>query len=197
MMRQLRVTMPRRTRAQAQAKAHVQEHVQEHASRTARIALRLGAALGLCLSLGLPAFGQTCNGNPLSYWVEMLGDMAPSRQFQAAYALAQCGAGAASTLPALDKALRDQGTDLRPRIAIARAILLIDRSSPADDIIDYLSGVVQGEQQVWAREAAIEALGAAGPRACSAAPLIRAAGNTSIGSTQLKVHMALQNIGPC
>jgi hypothetical protein len=162
-------------------------------SYAAKIVLTLSAVLSLCL----PASGQTCNGNPLSYWTAMLGDMSPSRQFQAAFTLGQCGPGAAPALPSLDQALRDQATDLRPRIAIAQAILLIDRNSPAQDIVEFLAGLVQSQREVWAREAAIDALGAAGPRACAAVPLVRSAGNTSIGSTQLKVHRALQNIGPC
>jgi hypothetical protein len=62
--------------------------------------------------------------------------------------------------------------------------------------LDTLTGVLRFSRNPAEIQNAVQALGAAGRRACSAVPLIQRAGQTSGGSVQLRAAQALNQIGP-
>jgi len=157
------------------------------------------AIFGLIWALTHCGAAQTLQGRPLKDWIALLDDLSPSTRRQAASVLGTGGSGCREALPALRQKLGDP--DVHVEIAAAHSIFLIDQTDSEDAVIDFLINRLRSQvsqQTGLLEEDVIEALGAAGPRAAKAVPLLkRISGNNRWpGSTQNKAYVALTEIAP-
>ena len=121
-----------------------------------------------------------------------LGDPAPDVRATAAAALGRLGRQAEEAAPALLAAMKEE----TPEVRILSATSL-GRVAPGDEkAIETLGLALTGDPDVDVRNAAASGLGAMGPQAAAAAPVMIRALNDRDGTVRVHVIVALGRIGP-